>query len=80
MFLVGLRLIVLFSPIKEGEDERAGRWKGTNKTECGIHNKRSKYAEFLLSLELKKKEEALAEALRNVELEQSSEETAVSAF
>jgi phosphoadenosine phosphosulfate reductase len=64
------------SPIKEGEDERAGRWKGTNKTECGIHNKRSKYAEFLRSLELKKKEEALAEALRNVELEQSSADSA----
>lgn len=25
-------------PIKEGEDERAGRWKGKNKTECGIHD------------------------------------------
>lgn len=25
-------------PVKEGEDERAGRWKGQNKTECGIHD------------------------------------------
>ena len=25
------------SPVKEGEDVRAGRWKGTDKTECGIH-------------------------------------------
>jgi phosphoadenosine phosphosulfate reductase len=25
------------SPIGEGEDERAGRWRGLNKTECGIH-------------------------------------------
>ncbi|RPA84067.1 phosphoadenosine phosphosulfate reductase, partial [Ascobolus immersus RN42] len=40
-------------PVKEGEDERAGRWKGQAKTECGIHNKRSKYAEFLKQQELK---------------------------
>ncbi|CAI8507866.1 unnamed protein product [Pichia kudriavzevii] len=25
------------SPVAEGEDERAGRWKGRAKTECGIH-------------------------------------------
>jgi phosphoadenosine phosphosulfate reductase len=25
------------SPVKPGEDERAGRWRGTAKTECGIH-------------------------------------------
>ncbi|PPR04646.1 hypothetical protein CVT24_011864 [Panaeolus cyanescens] len=25
------------SKVKEGEDERAGRWKGRNKTECGLH-------------------------------------------
>jgi len=24
-------------PVKEGEDERAGRWKGKKKTECGLH-------------------------------------------
>lgn len=24
-------------PVGEGEDERAGRWKGRDKTECGIH-------------------------------------------
>lgn len=24
-------------PIKEGESERAGRWRGQTKTECGIH-------------------------------------------
>lgn len=35
------------SPVAEGEDERAGRWKGRNKTECGIHNKQSRYAQFL---------------------------------
>ncbi|KAK3700344.1 3'-phosphoadenylsulfate reductase [Vermiconidia calcicola] len=29
-------------PVTESEDERAGRWKGRNKTECGIHNKRSR--------------------------------------
>jgi phosphoadenosine phosphosulfate reductase len=25
------------SPVKEGEDPRAGRWRNTAKTECGIH-------------------------------------------
>lgn len=25
-------------PVGEGEDERAGRWKGMAKTECGIHD------------------------------------------
>ncbi|KAK3695429.1 putative PHOSPHOADENOSINE PHOSPHOSULFATE reductase [Podospora appendiculata] len=34
-------------PVGEGEDERAGRWKGQDKTECGIHNKRSRYAQYL---------------------------------
>lgn len=33
-------------PVKEGEDERAGRWKGKAKTECGIHET-SKFAQFL---------------------------------
>lgn len=34
-------------PVAEGEDERSGRWKGTGKTECGIHNPKSRYAAFL---------------------------------
>ena len=25
------------SPVKQGEDPRAGRWRDTNKEECGIH-------------------------------------------
>ncbi|PVU99467.1 hypothetical protein BB559_000691 [Furculomyces boomerangus] len=25
------------SPVSENEDERSGRWKGTSKTECGLH-------------------------------------------
>lgn len=25
------------SPVKPGEDTRAGRWRGSDKTECGIH-------------------------------------------
>ncbi|MBM3547774.1 MAG: phosphoadenylyl-sulfate reductase [Alphaproteobacteria bacterium] len=25
------------TPVRTGEDERAGRWRGTAKTECGIH-------------------------------------------
>ena len=24
-------------PVKDGDDERAGRWSGSDKTECGIH-------------------------------------------
>ncbi|KAK4189208.1 putative phosphoadenosine phosphosulfate reductase [Podospora australis] len=35
------------APVGEGEDERAGRWKGQDKTECGIHNKQSRYAQWL---------------------------------
>ena len=52
-------------PIKEGDDERAGRWKGQQKTECGIHNPRSKFAQFLKAQELKKQEEALQESIRS---------------
>ena len=25
------------SPVCAGDDDRSGRWKGTNKTECGLH-------------------------------------------
>ncbi len=25
------------SPVQDGEDARAGRWRGTGKTECGLH-------------------------------------------
>ena len=56
-------------PIKEGEDERAGRWKGQQKTECGIHNPRSKYAMFLREQELKEQEEALSKALESSALQ-----------
>lgn len=53
-------------PVKEGEDERAGRWQGQQKTECGIHNPRSKFAQFLQEQELKKQQEALRQALDSV--------------
>ena len=56
--------------VKEGEDERAGRWKGQAKTECGIHNKRSKYAQFLYEAEQKRLQEELAAKLGEVELKQ----------
>jgi len=59
------------SPVKEGEDERAGRWKDKNKTECGIHNRRSKYSEFLRQQELKKQDEVLKLALEMVQISQS---------
>lgn len=38
-------------PVKDGDDERAGRWAGQAKTECGIHNKKSRYAQFLSDME-----------------------------
>ena len=44
-------------PVTDSEDERAGRWKGRQKTECGIHNKPSKYAMYLLEMERKQREE-----------------------
>ncbi|QLQ78622.1 hypothetical protein HG537_0A08690 [Torulaspora globosa] len=37
-------------PVQEGEDERAGRWKGSTKTECGIHET-SRFAKYLQSEE-----------------------------
>lgn len=35
-------------PVKEGEDERSGRWLGKTKTECGIHET-SRFAQYLKS-------------------------------
>lgn len=32
------------SPVAPGEDPRAGRWRGTEKTECGLHAHLAKYA------------------------------------
>ncbi len=52
-------------PVKEGDDERAGRWKGQEKTECGIHNPRSQFAQYLREQELKKHEEELRQALES---------------
>ncbi|KAI4724906.1 MGSUL7 PAPS reductase [Aureobasidium sp. EXF-10728] len=51
-------------PVKEGEDERAGRWKGRAKTECGIHNKKSRYAMFLQEQEQKRQDE-LSQAINS---------------
>jgi phosphoadenosine phosphosulfate reductase len=53
-------------PVKEGEDERAGRWAGKDKTECGIHNKRSVYAQYLEELERKELEAQLEAALNPI--------------
>lgn len=53
-------------PVAQGEDERSGRWKGRAKTECGIHNPKSKYAQFLRQQELKRQEEVLSQALEKV--------------
>ncbi|QIW98832.1 hypothetical protein AMS68_004350 [Peltaster fructicola] len=53
-------------PVAEGEDERAGRWKGRSKTECGIHNtnKKSRYAQFLQEQEAKRQQE-LSDAIQS---------------
>jgi phosphoadenosine phosphosulfate reductase len=55
-------------PVAQGEDERSGRWKGRAKTECGIHNPKSKYAQFLHQQELKRQEEVMSQALEKVAL------------
>ncbi|KAL3426932.1 Phosphoadenosine phosphosulfate reductase [Phlyctema vagabunda] len=68
-------------PVKEGEDERAGRWKGQEKTECGIHNKRSKYAQYLYEMEQKQQQEELSNALEKVsvkEIEQAADQVLIS--
>lgn len=51
-------------PVTDSEDERAGRWQGRQKTECGIHNKRSRYAMFLQEQEEKRQQE-LSDAIQN---------------
>lgn len=43
-------------PVAAGEDERAGRWKGKQKTECGIHNPKSRYAQFLMEQAARERE------------------------
>ncbi|ORY19681.1 phosphoadenosine phosphosulfate reductase [Clohesyomyces aquaticus] len=56
-------------PVAQGEDERSGRWKGRAKTECGIHNPKSRYALFLRQQALKQQEEELSQALGKVAIE-----------
>ena len=51
-------------PVHESEDERAGRWRGRQKTECGIHNKRSRYA-MLLEEQERKRQQELSDAIQN---------------
>jgi phosphoadenosine phosphosulfate reductase len=55
------------SPVKEGEDERAGRWKGRAKTECGIHNKKSRYAQFSADVDGKKSSEPVSQIVEPVQ-------------
>jgi len=55
-------------PVNAGEDERAGRWKGRSKTECGIHNKKSRYAQFLMEQETKRQQDELSKALVSVDI------------
>ncbi|RMZ83147.1 hypothetical protein DV738_g1284, partial [Chaetothyriales sp. CBS 135597] len=56
-------------PVAEGEDERSGRWKGQNKTECGLHNPKSKYAQYLREQEAKRGRKALEKALQAATVE-----------
>lgn len=51
-------------PVAEGEDERAGRWKGREKSECGIHNPKSRYAQFLAEQAREEEEKALQDAFQ----------------
>ena len=60
-------------PVREGEDERAGRWKGQAKTECGIHNKRSKYAQYLWEVEQKAQRDELDARLGKIEIGEEKE-------
>ena len=55
-------------PVAAGEDERSGRWKGKAKTECGIHNPKSRYAQFLQEQAMKQQNEDLANKLQEVSL------------
>ncbi|KAI0172384.1 phosphoadenosine phosphosulfate reductase [Hypoxylon sp. FL1284] len=64
------------SPVSAGEDERAGRWKGQAKTECGIHNKKSRYALYLEEMQRKAEEEQLTAALQEVERARQAENLA----
>lgn len=57
-------------PVGESEDERAGRWKGRNKTECGIHNKKSRYAAFLQEQEQQRQEELSQAISKGLNLEE----------
>ena len=50
------------SPVSEGEDERAGRWKGQQKTECGIHNPKSRFAQYLMEQAKQEQEKAIEHA------------------
>jgi phosphoadenosine phosphosulfate reductase len=56
-------------PVGQGEDERSGRWKGKNKTECGIHNPKSRYAQFLRQQELQRQEQELSQAMKRVSVD-----------
>ncbi|ORY74598.1 phosphoadenosine phosphosulfate reductase [Protomyces lactucae-debilis] len=44
-------------PVAEGEDERAGRWKGREKTECGLHEN-SKFFQHLAKMQKAKEAKA----------------------
>lgn len=55
-------------PVAAGEDERSGRWKGQKKTECGIHNPKSRYAQFLAESKKKQEEDELSAKLEEARL------------
>ena len=53
-------------PVKADESERAGRWQGQEKSECGIHNPRSNFAQYLRKQELKQQQQqSLQQALES---------------
>lgn len=48
-------------PVAAGEDERAGRWKGRDKTECGLHEQ-SKFYQYLKRMEAERSAASVVQA------------------
>ncbi|KAI1270453.1 Phosphoadenosine phosphosulfate reductase family-domain-containing protein [Xylariaceae sp. FL1019] len=67
-------------PVAAGEDERAGRWKGQDKSECGIHNKKSRYAMFLEEMAKKQADEEQIEMDETESTDQSTTASTISSL
>ena len=65
------------APVSGNESERAGRWKGREKTECGIHNPKSRYAQILM--EQARREQQEQQAPEPAELVEKLEQVSIEA-